>query len=120
MQDLAAEVDSSRIVSILPYRLKALKRRQQAARAALHIVPSPRVAEARLSSNGSGHQAEAMRAGIRHIASGRMTLTHARLQTVMTMMTKRTANRRGLLEDPRLEAVLVDEQRQVFAGFWPE
>lgn len=116
MQDVAAEVDSSRIVSILPYRLKALKRRQQAARAALHIVPSPPVPEARLSSNETG----TMRAGIRHIASGRMTLTHARLQTVMTMLTVRTANRRGLLEDPRLEAIVVDGQRQVFAGFWPD
>jgi acetyl-CoA acetyltransferase len=116
MQDVAAEIDRSCIVSILPYRLKALKRRQQAARAAVFAVASPvSVPAARLSSQESG----VMRTGIRHIASGRMTVTHARLNTVMSMLTEHTAGRRGLLEDPRLEAILVDGQREVFAGFWP-
>ena len=115
MSDVADVKDNSCIVSILPYRLRALKRRQQAARAALFVVPSQPVPEARLSPNETG----TMRAGIRHMASGRMTVTHARLRTVMTMLTERTANRRGLLEDARLEAIVVDGQRQVFAGFWP-
>ena len=116
MQDVTNEIDRSSVVSILPYRLKALKRRQQAARTPVFAVPSSSpVPEARLSC----HDAGMMRAGIRHIASGRMTVTHARLKTVMAMLTERAANPRGLLDDARLEAIVVDGQRQVFAGFWP-
>jgi hypothetical protein len=60
-----------------------------------------------------------MRAGIRHIASGRMTVIHAGPKTAMAMLAERAARRRGLLEDEQLEAVLVDGERQVFAAFWP-
>jgi hypothetical protein len=35
------------------------------------------------------------------------------------MLGARTAARRGLLADERLEAILVDDDRRVFAGFWP-
>jgi hypothetical protein len=60
-----------------------------------------------------------MRAGIRHIASGRKTVINAGPKTAMAMVVERAASRCGLLEDPRLEAVLVDEDGRVFAAFWP-
>jgi hypothetical protein len=34
------------------------------------------------------------------------------------MLAERAARRGGLLEDERLEAVVVDARREVFAGFW--
>jgi hypothetical protein len=61
---------------------------------------------------------DTMRAGIRHIASGRMTVIHAGLKAVRAMLIERAASDCGLLEDPRLEAILVDQDRRVFAAFW--
>ena len=116
MNDVAALNDRSAVVNILPYQLRALRRRRQAALAVFGLTtPSPAPA-----ADLRDPEQMSIRAGIRHIASGRMTVTHARLNTVMTMLTERTAHRLGLLEDPRLEAIVVDGQRQVFAGFWPE
>jgi hypothetical protein len=62
---------------------------------------------------------DSMRAGIRHIASGRKTVINAGPKTAMAMVVERAASRCGLLEDPRLEAILVDEDGRVFAAFWP-
>ncbi len=62
---------------------------------------------------------DTMRAGIRHMASGRMTVIHAGLKTVVAMLIERAASDCGLLEDPRLEAILVDQDRRVFAALWP-
>jgi hypothetical protein len=63
--------------------------------------------------------ADTVRAGIRHIASGRMTVIHAGPKAVIAMLRARAASDCGLLEDPRLEAILVDQDRRVFAAFWP-
>ncbi len=63
-------------------------------------------------------QSERIRPGIRHIASGRMTVIHAGLKTVRAMLIARAASGCGLMEDPRLEAILVDEHRRVVAALW--
>jgi hypothetical protein len=111
----------SSIISILPYRLRALRRRERAAWAAesalasLPLRPEP-TSPARLRHGEPGP----IRAGIRHIASGRMTVIQAGMKTAMAILAERTARRHGLLEDERLEAVVIDRMRQVFAGFWPQ
>jgi hypothetical protein len=116
MNDMADQTDRSCVVAILPYRLKALRRRQRISlTAALGFASPPPFPMAQLIIE----EPNGMRAGIRHIASGRMTVIHAGLKTVMAMLIKRAASRRGLLEDQRLEAIVVDGDRQVFAGFWP-
>jgi hypothetical protein len=109
MEDLADRTDRSCVVSILPYRLRALKRRHQAARAAALQQP---VARHPFQEPG------AMRGGIRHIASGRMTVVDAGPQAILSMLTARAQDGRGVLEDERLEAILLDRQKHVFAGFW--
>jgi len=119
MADLAEQTNGARIVSMLPYRLRALKRRQKAARMAQLALLAPSSGPssdpaARLFCPETGP----MRAGIRHIASGRMTVIHAEVKTALAMLATRSARRRGLLQDEGLEAVVVDGQRQVFAGFW--
>jgi hypothetical protein len=115
MEDLVAQTDRSCVVSIIPYRLRALKRRQQAAVAARFAIAAPPPAAApRVFPLEVG----TMRAGIRHIASGRMTVIDTGLQTAMALLGARAARRRGLLEDERLEAIVVDRDRRIFAGFW--
>jgi hypothetical protein len=116
MEDFAEATHGSCVVSILPYRLRALKRRRQAARAAAFALPSPPSA---MPTGVLDPEVGVMRAGIRHTASGRMTVIHERLTTVLAILEARAAGRRGLLEDERLEAVLVDQHRAVFAGSWP-
>jgi hypothetical protein len=116
MEDFINRTGGARVVSILPYRLRALKRRRQAAPAKLVLAAPPPAPADRLSAN----EEDGVMAGIRHTASGRMTLTQARLTTVLAILTDRAAGRRGLLEDARLEAILVDGERDVFAGFWPQ
>ena len=59
-----------------------------------------------------------MRGGIRHIASGRMTVIDAGPQAILSMLTARATDGRGVLQDERLEAIAVDRHRRVFAGFW--
>ena len=115
MNDLADQTGTSCVVSILPYRLRALRRRQQAAAAQLARLAPPPASVPRVFY----HEPATMQAGIRHIASGRMTVVHTEPKTVMAMLTARSAHGRGLLEDERLEAIVVDRQRKVFAGFWP-
>jgi hypothetical protein len=116
MEDLVAQTDRSCVVSILPYRLRALKRRRQAARAAaLSVLAAPPAPVAPVHYQDSG----TMRGGIRHIASGSMTVVHSGPQALLAMLTERAAEGHGLLEDARLEAIVVDGRRQVFAGFWP-
>jgi hypothetical protein len=119
-QALAKQASASAVVNILPYRLKALERRKRMARAAaLAIMPAPAVPapvpKARLFHVEPGP----LRAGIRHSPSGRMTVIHAGLRTAMAMLAERAERGSGLVEDARLEAILVDGERQVFAGFWP-
>jgi len=112
MDVLADRTDSSCVVSILPYRLRALKQRQRAAAFAVGAA-TPAPAARRFYDEPS-----AIRAGIRHIASGRMTVIHAGLETAMGIIATRAAYRAGLLEDASLEAIVVDRNRQIFAGFW--
>jgi hypothetical protein len=100
MDEMPDRDDRASLVTMFPYELRALRQRQFASLAAEAARPTT------------------VRAGIRHIASGRMTLTHTRLKTAMAILRQRTASRRGLLEDQRLEAILVDGDRRVFAGFW--
>jgi hypothetical protein len=115
MEDLADRTDRSCVISILPYRLRALKRRHQAARAAaLSVLPAPPAFPARHPFQEQG----TMRGGIRHIASGRMTVIDAGPQAILSMLTARATDGRGVLQDERLEAIAVDRQKRVFAGFW--
>jgi hypothetical protein len=116
MDSLADQTRGASVVNILPYRLKALKRRRQAVPAVSWARPAPPAAASpRVFAVESGP----VRAGIRHTTSGRMTVIQAGLKTVLAMLGARTAARRGLLADERLEAILVDDDRRVFAGFWP-
>ncbi len=125
MQDLANHdvLNHSRtasVVSILPYRLKALKRRQRMARAAaLAVMPAPQVPTPAPAARLCHAEPGPLRAGIRHTASGRMTVIHSGIETAIAMLAERAAGRRGLIEDERLEAVAIDGERAVFAGFWP-
>ena len=113
MRDMATQERRSSVVSMLPYRLKALKRRQQARRAVFGLsAPAP-------AAQLSPPDAATTWAGIRHIASGRMTVIHEGLSTVFAILTARAARGRGPLEHSGLEAVVVDGQKQVFAAFWP-
>jgi hypothetical protein len=111
MDDVADQTGGASVVSILPYRLKALKRRRHPplaaafARQAALAASSPRV---------FAPDPGPVRAGIRHTTSGRMTVIQAGLKTVLAILGARTAARRGLLADERLE-----DDRRVFAGFWP-
>jgi hypothetical protein len=114
MKDMATQAGRSTVVSILPYQLKALRRRQQAARAVFGIAPPAPAPKAQASFP----EATTMRAGIRHMASGRMTVLDEGLSTVSAMLTERAARGRGLLEHSGLEAIVVDGRKQVFAGFW--
>jgi len=115
MEDRMDQNSGSSVVSILPYQLRALKRRRQAARALLGISAPPPAPGA----SSDVHEADAVRAGIRHIASGRMTVLHGGLTSVFAMLIERAARGGGLVANAGLEAIVVDGQRQVFAGFWP-
>jgi hypothetical protein len=117
MDDRMAQNDGSSVVDILPYRLRALRRRRQAARAVFGISAS--AAAPAPASAPAVHEADTVRAGIRHIASGRMTVVHGGLKVVFAMLIERAARGRGLLANAGLEAIVVDGRRQVFAGFWP-
>jgi hypothetical protein len=117
MDDRMDGSDRSSVVDILPYRLRALRRRRQAARAAFGLsasaaLPAPAAPRA-------VHEADTVRAGIRHVASGRMTVVDGGLKVVFAMLIERATRGRGLVADAGLEAIVVDGQRQVFAGFWP-
>jgi len=119
MQDLSNPDRGSSIVSILPYRLKAIERRKRMARAAaLAVVPAPPVQSPAPAARLCHVEPGPLRAGIRHTASGRMTVIHSGIDSARAMLAERAARRGGLLEDERLEAVVVDARREVFAGFW--
>ena len=125
---MANLTESSDFDTILPYQLRALRLREfeafaaaraaeraTAARAAAGPVP---VLGSAPATRVSGCEPDSIRAGIRHMATGRMTVTHVTLKTVMAMLKTRALSGRGLLEDPRLEAIVMDGERKVFAGFW--
>jgi hypothetical protein len=48
-----------------------------------------------------------------------MTVVDGGLKVVFAMLIERATRGRGLVADAGLEAIVVDGQRQVFAGFWP-
>jgi hypothetical protein len=119
MDDGMDRGDRSSVVDILPYRLRAIRRRRQAARAAFGLSAPASAAPPAPAAPRAFHEADSVRAGIRHIASGRMTVVHGGLKVVFAMLIARAARGRGLVADAGLEAIVLDGQRQVFAGFWP-